>query len=513
MSKLLRPFLALGCIFAIGHAAYAAPKPASSPSPAATASAAGGTPDAVTQHVLVLNGKSLSYTARAGTITLHNAEGQPTARIFFTADTLDGADPSTRPVTFFYNGGPGASSMYLRMGSFGPVRVVTADQQGTFPAPYHYGDNPYSLLDATDEVFIDAPATGFSRLIGVGKPKDFFGVDPDVEAFAQFIESYLTEFGRWNSPKFLFGESYGTTRSAALVNYLQNHGVAVNGVVLLSTILNFGLDWGIEESPGSIGGGDWAYPLYLPTEAATAWYHHRISGYRDFSPFLSDVENFALGEYLHALAEGALLNPAERADVVHKLHEYTGLSEQYIREANLRVPYDRFQSELLRTSGQIVGRLDSRFTAYSVDIPSESPSWDPSDIAITDAFMAMLNQYVRVDLHYDPGIPYLPVAYDQTRSWDFHHDKIEPTNVAIDLAHAMTRNPRLRIFSANGYFDFATPFYATVYTLNHLNLPPELQKHITYGFYDSGHMVYVHTAALAQFRSDLERWYEATLHP
>ncbi len=466
--------------------------------------------DAVTHHALVLDGKTLAYTALAGTITIKTETGEPTARMFYTAYTLDNADASTRPVTFFYNGGPGSSTVWLRMGSFGPVRVITSDAQVTPPAPYRYGDNQFSLLDKTDEVFVDAPATGFSRIIGVGKPKDFFGVDGDIAAFGQFIQTYITQNQRWNSPKFLFGESYGTTRSAALVDYLQDKGIGFNGVVLLSTILNFNLDWQIEDAPESIGGGDWAYPLYLPTEAATAWYHHQVAT-RDLASFLPEVEHFAMGEYLDALTKGAMLGSAERNDVIRKLHAYTGLSEQYISESNLRIPYDRFQAELLRTSGKIIGRLDSRYYSYSLDIVSESPNWDPADVAIGDAYTATFNQYISADLHYNAGIPYLPTNYSATRPWDWKHNGVEPTNVAPDLADAMTKNPYLRVFSANGYFDFATPYFATVYTLNHLNLPSALQSHITYGFYQSGHMVYAHAEALAVFRSDLERWYDSVL--
>lgn len=485
------------------------PAPVVSPSPTGSAPT-GQTPDAVTHHMLSLDGKSLAYTARAGTITLKTQKGDPTARMFYTAFTLDNSDMSTRPVTFFYNGGPGSSTIWLRMGSFGPVRVLTSDTEVTPPAPYRYPDNQYSLLDRTDEVFVDAPGTGFSRLTDAGKPKDFYSVDGDVAAFGQFVQSYITQFNRWNSPKFLFGESYGTTRSAALSDYLQDHGIGLNGVVLLSSIFNFNLDWQLNFSPVSTGGGDWAYPLYLPTEAATAWYHHKVSA-RDLKGFLHEVETFAMGEYLDALAKGAMLGAGERTDVLHKLHEYTGLSSQYISEANLRIPYYRFENELLRTNGKMVGRLDSRFYSYNLDLVSEAPNWDPADVALTDAYVATFNQYVRNDLDYQADIPYLPTAYGQVRPWDFHHNDVEPANVAPDLSEAMTKNPHLRVFSANGYFDFATPYFATVYTLNHLDLPPVLQQHITYGFYESGHMVYAHPAALAAFRDDLEGWYASVL--
>ncbi|MBV8066825.1 MAG: peptidase S10, partial [Candidatus Eremiobacteraeota bacterium] len=330
------------------------------------------TPDAVTHHTIVLYGRSLAYSARAGTITLRNGNDAPTARLFYTAYTLDGANPSQRAVTFLYNGGPGSSTMWLRMGSFGPVRVATADGKLTGPPPYRVIANRWSLLDRTDLVFIDMPGSGFGRIVGAGTRKDFWGVDEDVDAFAQFIQRYITQFKRWNSPRFLFGESYGTMRSAALAKRLQDQGIGLNGVVLLSSFLNSEIDY---NDGAPIGGGDWGYVLYLPTEAATAWYHHALPGAPPLSQLLPQVENFALTEYLVALGEGATLASDRFADVVAKLHQYTGLSEEYIRKSNLRVPYDRFQNELLRTRGVTVGRIDSRFWTYVLDRPEISPDW------------------------------------------------------------------------------------------------------------------------------------------
>src|SRR5580692_1848496 len=243
---------------------------------AAAAAPAAGTPDSVTQHVIALAGKSYAYTARAGTIALQNDKDQPTAQIFYTAFTLDGADPRTRPVTFFYNGGPGSSTIWLRMGSFGPMRVAIGDAAQGANAPFHLVENQYTLLDRSDLVFVDAPGTGFSRIVGAGKPADFYGVDQDMRAFTQFVSRYISTYNRWNSPKFLFGESYGTPRSAVLVNNLQQNGIGINGVVLLSSVLDFGLTWDINFSPTAIGGGDWAFPLYLPTEAASSWYHNAL---------------------------------------------------------------------------------------------------------------------------------------------------------------------------------------------------------------------------------------------
>ncbi|HUA08350.1 MAG TPA: hypothetical protein VMA98_03685 [Candidatus Acidoferrales bacterium] len=495
-----------------------APPPAKPSPPAAPSmpSGMGEYPDSVTSHSIVLDGKTIAYTARAGLITLHDQNGKPTAEVFYTADTEDGANPHTRPVTFIYNGGPGSSTMWLRMGSFGPVRVVAGDGTPSGPPPYRIVDNPYSLLDKSDLVFIDMPDSGFGRILPGVDTKTFFGVDQDVAAFGQFISNYISKFDRWNSPKFLFGESYGTPRSAALSAYLNDRGIALNGVILQSSILNFWLDYG---NGDPIGGGDWAYVFYLPTEAATAWYHDKIANKpADLATFVSQVEQFAMGEYLDALYRGDKLGDAERNDVIRKLSRFTGLSEQYIRLSNIRIPYDKFESELLRGQGEIAGRLDARYTTWSLDRASlEGPPWDPTDSSIDAPYTTAINQYLREDLKYNPPIPYRANIYDiiygpnfsNQDGWDFSHHGRWPTNTAPDLAEAMAQNPDLKVFSANGYFDFATPFFATVYTLQHLNLSPALQRNITFGFYHSGHMIYLDDAALAQYKADLSRWYDS----
>lgn len=496
---------------AVAFACASAPAGAAAPHPMQPPK----TPDAVTQHGVTIGGKVYKYTARAGTITLRNHKQQPVARMFYVAYTLDGANPSTRPVTFLYNGGPGSSTVWLRMGAIGPVRLVSKDGGITGPPPYHLEKNPYSLLDKSDLVFIDAPGTGYGRLIGAGKPEEFYGVDQDVRAFAQFIYRYVTTYNRWNSPKFLFGESYGTVRSAALVNYLQRQdGMTFNGVVLQSSHLNFALDWSARFSPISIGGGDWSYVLYLPSMAATAWYHHALPNRPvHLHPFLQKVQTFALGEYLSGLAQGAKLNPASYNDIVAKLHRYTGLSEHVIRINNLRIASSRFEQQLLLHDRKFVGRLDSRFVNYDIDGGASSSPWDPTNSAIDGVFTSTNVQYLRNDLHYKTNIPYRIVNYGKTHAhWDFKHNGFLPTNVAVDLAQAMTYNPNLQIFSANGYFDFATPYFATVYTLNHLYISPALQKNITFGFYRSGHMIYLHTAALAMYKRDLARWYDSVLN-
>jgi carboxypeptidase C (cathepsin A) len=487
----------------------AAPAPSSSPKP----SIPPATPDAVTHHVNHVDGQAIRYSARAGTITLRNEKDQITARMFYVAYTKDGADPAKRPVTFFYNGGPGSSTVWLRMASFGPVRVKLTNASSTPPAPYTLLDNPDSLFDKTDEVFVDAPNTGYSRVIGYGDPKDFMGVDQDGRAFTQFIERYLSQQGRWNSPKFLFGESYGTTRDAVLVNMLQRANVQFNGVVFLSSILNFGLTGLGGFDP--IGGGDWAYVLYLPTEAATAWYHHKANPRpADLTAFLNEVQDFAGGQYLHALEQGDQLSSSERDDVVRKLHQYLGLSESYIRSSNLRIPYYMYDKQLMRDQNIVLGRYDSRYATYGVDRMSDFPDWDPSDVGMNSAVVSEWNRYVHDDLHYNTNMMYRPTAYGPIlgAKWDMHHNGDDPpANVVPDLAAAMSQNPHLQVFFGNGYYDFATPYFATWYTVQHLDIAPALTKNITWGAYPSGHMVYLNPSARIEFKRDLDRWYDKTL--
>lgn len=509
---------ALVATSATARAADAPPETAASPAPAMAPAEPGVFPDSVTGHSVTIGGKPIAYTARAGLIALHDQEGKLTARVFYTAYTADGANPNARPVTFIYNGGPGSSTMWLRMGSFGPVRVVAADATPSGPPPYHIVENQYSLLDKSDLVFIDMPDSGFGRIMPGVDVKTFFGVDQDVSQFGQFITNYISKFGRWNSPKFIFGESYGTPRSAVLSDYLVEHGVALNGVILQSSILNFGLDYG---NGDPIGGGDWPYVLYLPTEAATAWYHNRANPRpSDLPSYVREVEQFAMGEYLDALYKGDKISASERDDVIRKLSRYTGLSQNYIRLSNIRIPYDKFEDELLRNEGQIVGRLDSRYQTWNLDRASiEGPPWDPTDSSIDAPYTTAINQYLREDLKYNPPIPYRANIYDiiygpgfsNQDGWDFAHAGRYPTNTAPDLAEAMTQNPSLKVFSANGYYDFATPFFATDYTLRHLNLSPSLQQNITYGYYQAGHMIYLSEPALAQYKADLARWYDSAL--
>jgi carboxypeptidase C (cathepsin A) len=501
----VRQLSALLCLAALFGAA--APRTAATPAAQQTPVPPAG--DAVTQHSVTIGGTPWAYTARAGTITLRDDQERATASVFYTAYTVDAPN---RPVTFVYNGGPGSSTMWLRMGSFGPVRVQAANGRSTGPAPYTIADNPYSLLDKSDLVFIDMPDSGFGR-ITPGKEKEFFGVDQDAAAFGQFIQRYLTTFHRWNSPKFLFGESYGTTRSAALSKWLFDHGIALNGIVLLSSILNFGLDYGNGEPNAN---GDWPFVLYLPTEAATAWYHDKVRNKpASLRAYVADVEHFAMTQYLDALYKGNRLGARERNAVAARLAYYLGIPQSYVLESNLRVPYDRYQRELLRGQDVVFGRLDSRYTTYGLHASSnEGPPWDPTDSSIDAPYTTAINAYLRDDLKYDTPLQYRTNIYgiiyaNGQEGWDFTHNRRSPTNVAPDLAEVMSQNPSMKVFSANGYYDFATPLFATVYTLQHLHIAPALQQNITFGFYESGHMVYLNPDALAQFKHDLSRWYDS----
>jgi carboxypeptidase C (cathepsin A) len=478
------------------HGATATPKPESSESS-----------EVVTHHSAQIDGRSIAYTATAGTITLRDADANPAASMFYVAYTEDGADLHRRPVTFFYNGGPGSSTIWLHMGSFAPKRVAVGNPGSIPAAPYKLVDNEYSLLDRSDLVFIDAPATGFSKLLGKSKGKDFFGIDQDAAAFGQFIERFLTKHSRWNSPKFLFGESYGTTRSCALAAWLETHDIDVNGVVLLSSALNF-----LQFAGGD--GNDMPYITYVPTEAAVAWYHHKLSNPpQDVATLVRSAESFAAGEYASALAQGSSLNPATRDDIARKLHGYIGISENYLRRANLRIEPEEFEKQLLGASYRIAGRYDARFVGVDISPNAQVPDYDPSYTYVASAFLSTFNDYVRTDLGYHTEAIYQPLH--DLGDWDLkrrgQQGNLATGDVLPDLRLAMTTNPHLRIFSANGYYDMATPFFATQYLIEHTGLDPSLLGHVQYGFYSAGHMVYTNPSALAAFKADLGRWYDAVL--
>ncbi|MGH8278316.1 MAG: S10 family peptidase [Gammaproteobacteria bacterium] len=465
---------------------------------------------AVTQGSVTVNGKTIQYTATASTILLRNDKNQPTATMFYVAYTQDGANPATRPVTFLYNGGPGSSSVFLEMGAFGPFRVVAGDAQATPPPPYDIVPNQYSLLDKSDLVFIDAVGTGYSRVVGEGTTKEFWGVDQDVASFGQFIKRYLTEYNRWNSPKYLLGESYGTTRSANLADWLQNNGIALNGVTLQSTILNYG-----DTMPGT----NLEYITYLPSYAAIAWYHNQLPNKpADLAPFLEQVRAFARGTYADALMQGSSLTPADYNDVLTKLHQYTGLSETFLKNSNLKVSPTQFRAELLRGQDRILGRYDARYEGINSDNAQTFPDYDPSDTSISPAYTAAWNWYVINKLKYQSDVAYRTGWGPIIREWDWQHRlpgrqqfRTPPLpDVAANLGDAMRKNPNLKVFSANGYFDLATPFFKTEFDIDNLDLPPEIYQNIQFHYYPSGHMIYLHVPALAQYHADLDKFYDTT---
>ena len=475
-----------------------------------------------------LGGNTISYDAYAGTIVVHpkgwddvpqNAdkdEKNPAeASMFYVAYFKSGDTSGHRPLTFLYNGGPGSSTVWLHMGAFGPKRVITADDSHTLAAPYPVLNNEYSLLDVSDLVFVDAPGTGFSRVAGKDREKAFYGVDADAEAFAAFIASFLDKYGRWNSPKYLFGESYGTTRSAALINLLETaRGVDFNGVIMLSQILLWD---GEADFPQLNPGVDLPYELALPTYAATAWYHHKLpEAPKDLQALLAEVEKFAMTEYAVALGAGSTLSHEERAAVVAKLHRYTGLPAEYIDKSELRVNAGQFEKNLKGDLDLTTGRLETRFSGPTLDPLSKEAEYDPQSAAITSAYVSAFNDYVRKELKFGENRDY-KYRIDAWRTWNFLHQPAgtpiplpQAPNVMVDLANAMKHNPRLKILLNAGYFDLATPFFEGVYEMQHLAIPAALQKNIEFKFYESGHMVYVHEVSLKALHDNVGAFIVAT---
>jgi carboxypeptidase C (cathepsin A) len=477
-----------------------------------------------TKGSVTVGGHAINYDAYAGTLIVHpkkpddaaedagqsaKEKGPPAeASMFYVAYFRTGEKGETRPLMFLYNGGPGSSTVWLHMGAFGPRRVVTADDTHTPPAPYRVVNNNYSLLDVSDLVFVDAPGTGFSRIRGKDAKKAFYGVDQDAHAFADFIVQFLSKYGRWNSPKYLFGESYGTTRSAVLANLLEtDDDIDLNGVILLSQILNFDLS---PDGPEFNPGIDLPYELALPTYAATAWYHHKLPGvHSQLQPLLDEVERFAMTDYAEALEKGSTLPAEQRRAIVEKLHQYTGLSAAYIEKANLRISGGEFEKTLQDANDLTTGRLDTRFSGPTLDPLSKQAEYDPQSAAISAAYVAAFNDYVRKDLRYGEDEKYKP-EIGIWKTWNFLHQPPgaplplpQAANVMPDLAQAIKYNPDLRVMLNSGYFDLATPFFEGIYEMQHLPMPVRLQKNIQIKHYQSGHMVYAHQASLKELQDNV----------
>ena len=469
----------------------------------------------VTQGSVMVEGNRINYQAVAGTLILKNKNDTPTISISYIAYFKDGdKDAAQRPITFIYNGGPGSSTIWLHMGAWGPQRVFLNDSSRT-KAPYKTVNNDYSLLDASDLVFIDAPGTGFGEVItkelgGAGEPKDFFGIDQDGHAFASFITQFISEYNRWNSPKYLFGESYGTFRSAVVSNLLQSEdNVSLNGVILLSQLLTYE---NMSDAANLHPGNDLPYILALPSFAATAWYHHKLSNQTaQLEPFLKEVEHFATNEYTLTLGKGSLLDSVSFNQIAEKLHNYTGLPVNYIRKANLRVSGPQFEQTLLGTDNEITGRLDARFSGEAIDPLSETAQYDPMDSYIDAAFTATFNNYVRTQLKFGAELKYK--IFGQVNPWDFRPKKGDDgmfPNVMPDLAHAMIYNPEMKVMLNMGYFDLGTPYFEGMYEMHHLPMPASLQKNIEYDLYYSGHMVYLHPESLKKLHDNVVKFINKT---
>ena len=457
-------------------------------------------------HRVTIAGETIEYKAIAGILHLKKEIDKPVAAVFFIAYLrADTRDASERPITFSFNGGPGSSSVWLHLGVLGPRRVLMQADGHAFPPPYELVNNDYSLLDHTDLVFIDPVSTGYSRAVPGEDPKQFHGVREDIRSVGEFIRLFLTRYERWNSPKFLIGESYGTLRAAGLADFLQSeHGMYLNGVMLVSSILDF-------VTARFHQGNDLPYILFLPTYTATAYYHGQLGDdFENLQDALNSAEEFALADYADALLRGDLLTEREYNQVASRLSQLTGLPAEYIRQSNLRVPIWRFVKELLREEGRTVGRLDSRFQGIDRDRVAEGYDYDPSYAEIQGPYSTLLNDYVRTELMFESDLPY-EILTGNVHPWNFSDFENRYVSTSDRLRQAMTVNPNLKVFVANGYYDLATPYFATEYTFNHLQLDDELKDNVSMSYYEAGHMMYIRLESLKKLKADLADFIENSL--
>jgi carboxypeptidase C (cathepsin A) len=465
-------------------------------------------PPVVTHQQATVNGHVLRYTATAGRLPIKREDGKIEAEMFFVAYTLDGENPAQRPVTFAFNGGPGSSSVWLHLGALGPRRVVL--QPGGFmpAAPYRLQDNQYSLLDKSDLVLVDAMATGWSRAEDEATTKKFLGVEGDLDAFGEFIRLYITRYGRWASPLFLFGESYGTTRAAGLSGYLSDRGISFNGIVLLSTAMDF-------QTLEFQKNNDVPYILIIPSYTMIAAYHHKLAPdlTQDLAKTRAEVEQWASTTYAQALAKGDAMSPQERQSVIDQMSRYTGLSKEVIDQADLRIDVAQFTHYLLIDQKLRVGRLDGRYTGPDPQGLMDTPFYDPAESALLPPFTAMFNNYVRNDLGYKTDMPYFVFAMGEGlwRQWNWGSAVKGFPDTATALRAAMVKDPYLKVLVLEGYYDLATPYYAANYVVDHLNLPASFRKSISVETYDSGHMVYVNEQALAKLKQDVVRFMDSAM--
>jgi len=461
----------------------------------------------VTSHQITVGGESVSYEATAGYLIVNDSKEKPVAKFGYTAYVRDGFDDkSKRPITFAFNGGPGSASIWLHMGVLGPKIVITPDAEFAPPPPYDVRDNEYSIIDVTDLVMIDPVGTGYSRPVGEGKGADFWGVDQDIDSVSRFIKAYVTENSRWSSPKILLGESYGGMRSGGVsLELLESHGMALNGVVLVSPFM--------EMATGFDGlGVDLPHVMFLPTLAATAWYHDALDQRPEsLEAFMEEVKAFSYDEFAPALLKGSRLGEAERTAVLAKLSRYTGVSEDYWDRANLRARHGQFVKELLRERKQTVGRIDSRYAGRSFNLLGESMNYDPQSAAVSAAFTSAFLDYYHNDLEFGRDLEY-NVSGGIWGQWDWAHRApgvgfpLPFPNTSIDLAYAMGKNPHMKLLVQQGYYDLATPHLATEYYIEHMDLLPAQRENITFEYYEAGHMMYLHPPSLVKYKDDLARF-------
>jgi carboxypeptidase C (cathepsin A) len=464
----------------------------------------------VTQHRISLRGKSLDYTATAGTLIVRDDEDKPIASMGYVAYTLRTEKGGSRPITFAFNGGPGSSSLWLHMGVLGPKRVVVSDPDPTPPAPYRTVDNEYGLLDKSDLVMIDPVGTGLSHAVCDHKDDEFWGVDPDIDSVSRFITQYLSDNSRWTSPKYLLGESYGTTRGAAIVNYLrERRSLNFNGLILVSVATD------IEGIFAELPGNDRPYAVYLPGYAAVAWYHKALPNQPPaLEPFLAEVRAYAMGPYTQALLKGDALSDDEREAVAEKMHEYTGLPVEYLKDAKLRVSEIEFAHELLKPRHLTVGRLDGRFTGPTPDPLAKETDYDPQSAAISAAYAATFLDYYHGELKFGQGNTYRTTNFSIGEKWKWTHKTAQGeqpiVNSDVDLAEALMKDAGLKVLVLNGYYDLATPFSATEYFMSHLGVPASVGARIHQSYYEAGHMMYVNPASIAKMKRDLDAFIDST---
>jgi len=494
---------ALLCLCLVSYSGFAQEEPEEKPPiPEAKTS--------VTSHSIKINGKKLSYTATAGTMLMKNAKQEPIALFGYTAYVKEDTSLRKRPVLFAYNGGPGSASLWLHMGILGPKRAVVKDVEFANNGPYGYVVNEFTILDKADIVMIDPVGTGFSRPVGEGKGEDFWGTDQDIRSVSAFIKQYITENNRWQSPKFILGESYGGMRTAGVAQALTNEMISLNGIMLVSPFLQFvnGFDFGQTDLP---------HVLFLPTFAATGWYHNAIDNKPPtLAEHLKTAEAFAVDEYAPALLKGVRLSADKKKALADKLAALTGLEAQYWLEADLRVNHQVFTKEVLSESAQTVGRIDSRFKGDTLSVHSESMSYDPMTTAIGPPLLAAFMDYYRTELKSEQEVDY-KVFGDVFGNWDWGH--VQPNvgfkmpfpDTLIDLSYAMIQNPKMKVLFQQGYYDLATPHFTTQYMIDHLKIPPTLRSNISTAYYEAGHMMYVHEPSMAQFKADLATFIDASL--